>query len=136
MAKQTIQIAPIILLPFNSFFRYLSIAMKKFYVSIPQRFWETDWRGIKDAQQLVKVVTGAKNAVFICNSLAGLDGQGDGDLYGIELHENDSLEFFIMKWNFHIVNTNIAEAYVQRRISFDPNGNSSFHLRVFTGLTS
>lgn len=136
MAKQTIQIAPIILLPFNSFFRYLSIAMKKFYVSIPQRFWETDWRGIKDAQQLVKVVTGAKNAVFICNSLAGLAGQGDGDLYGIELHENDSLEFFIMKWNFHIVNTNIAEAYVQRRISFDPNGNSSLHLRVFTGLTS
>ena len=136
MAKQTIKIAPIILLPFNSFFRYLSIAMKKFYVSIPQRFWETDWRGIKDAQQLVKVVTGAKNAVFICNSLAGLDGQGDGDLYGIELHENDSLEFFIMKWNFHIVNTNIAEAYVRRRISFDPNGNSSLHLREFIGLTS
>ena len=136
MAKQTIQIAPIILLPFNSFFRYLSIAMKKFYVSIPQRFWETDWRGIKDAQQLVKVVTGAKNAVFICNSLAGLDGQGDGDLYGIKLHENDSLEFFIMKWNFHIVNTNIAEAYVQRRISFDPTGNSSLRLREFIGLTS
>ena len=136
MAKQTIKIAPIILLPFNSFFRYLSIAMKKFYVSIPQRFWETDWRAIKRSQVLVKEVTGAKNAVFICNSLAGLAGQGDGDLYGIELHENDSLEFFIMKWNFHIVNTNIAEAYVRRRISFDPTGNSSLHLREFIGLTS
>lgn len=86
--------------------------MKSFYIDVPYGF-NYDFNGCDRAETALCKMTHAKKTTFICNSIAKLSL---GDLYRVELFNDDCEEFYILRTGFKkIPPSEKIKYYTERR---------------------
>jgi len=70
--------------------------MKPFFIDVSDNY-RYDWSLSGECEEVVRIASNAKKALFVCNSHAGLTS---GDLYYIELFDNDCEDFYILRTGF------------------------------------
>lgn len=73
--------------------------MTKFYIDVPNSY-HYDWSVARCANEVICKNTNAKTVTFICNHGAYLS---NGDIYYVELFDDDCKDFYILRTGFRII---------------------------------